>query len=489
MYNHGLGDCFLVRFARKDGDGTYNVLIDCGVNALVESAKSIMENVVRDIDATTNGHLDLVIVTHEHWDHVSGFSTQQAQSLFTAMDSIEEVWYAWTEDPSPANVLGHRLRAEREAKVRATRRAAAALPLLGDFAATERASRIGSLLGSFGYDTAEAMAPIDDTNERPIGKTRAAFEYLMKRSGTKVRYRRPSDVPTVLAGTSGVRAYVLGPPENEGLLKRSAPTKKGREVYEFGADLMMDEQLESALMRVAGITVTDDADCPFDSSFRRVAMTGGTGLPELDELKRTTWDAEPWRQIEHDWTAAVEALALNLDSHTNNTCLVIAFELEDEGRVLLFPGDAQIGNWLSWQDCKWSLGETTGSRTVTGPELLARTSLYKVGHHGSHNGTLRDLGLEQMTSDELVAFLPTHKAQAELNRWHEMPFKPLVQRLGERSGGRVVQSDPAVERPDDASLSALGERQRKAFNHSLQPGPGKPPLYWEISLPANPATL
>jgi hypothetical protein len=218
-------------------------------------------------------------------------------------------------------------------------------------------------------------------------------------------------------------------------------------------------------------------------------MTGGTGLPELDELKRTTWDAEPWRQIEHDWTAAVEALALNLDSHTNNTCLVIAFELEDEGRVLLFPGDAQIGNWLSWQDCKWSLGETTGSRTVTGPELLARTSLYKVGHHGSHNGTLRDLGLEQMTSDELVAFLPTHKAQAELNRWHEMPFKPLVQRLGERSGGRVVQSDPAVERPDDASLSALGERQRKAFNHSLQPGPGKPPLYWEISLPANPATL
>ena len=233
--------------------GLTDVLIDCGVNALVKSAKSIMEKVVRDIAETTKGHLDLVILTHEHWDHVSGFSTQQAQSLFGGMDSIDEVWYAWTEDPSPANVLGHRLRAEREAKVRATRRAAAALPLLGDFAATERARRIGSLLGSFGYDSAEATAPMPATNEQPIGKTRAAFEYLMKRRGTKVRYRRPTDAPTVLAGTDGVRAYVLGPPENEGLLKRSAPTKKGREVYEFGADLMIDEQLESALMRLAGL--------------------------------------------------------------------------------------------------------------------------------------------------------------------------------------------------------------------------------------------
>jgi len=33
---------------------------------------------------------------------------------------------------------------------------------------------------------------------------------------------------------------------------------------------------------------------------------------------------------------------------------------------------------------------------VTGPDLLARTVFYKVGHHGSHNATLRQQGLEQM---------------------------------------------------------------------------------------------
>jgi hypothetical protein len=41
-------------------------------------------------------------------------------------------------------------------------------------------------------------------------------------------------------------------------------------------------------------------------------------------------------------------LALQLDSDTNNTSLVLAFELGKSGRVLLFPGDAQVGNWLSW---------------------------------------------------------------------------------------------------------------------------------------------
>jgi hypothetical protein len=279
---------------------------------------------------------------------------------------------------------------------------------------------------------------------------------------------------------------VLGPPNDEGLIKRSEPTRKGREVYEFGADLMADEQLEAAFTRLAGPPPTSDSDCPFDSSFKRVIGTTSSPWPKLDALRHSTWDAEPWRQITHDWTAMAEALALNLDNHTNNTCLVIAFELEDHGRVLLFPGDAQVGNWLSWQDLTWSVHEAAGPTDVTGPQLLGRTAFYKVGHHGSHNGTLRDLGLEQMTSDELVAFLPVNKAQAETNGWHEMPFNPLVQRLLERSGGRVVQSDPAIAIPTATSLKVLAESQRKSFLESLAPGPGEPPLYWEFAFAASP---
>ena len=35
-------------------------------------------------------------------------------------------------------------------------------------------------------------------------------------------------------------------------------------------------------------------------------------------------------------------------------------------------------------------------KTVTGPDLLKRAIFYKVGHHGSHNATLSEKGLEQM---------------------------------------------------------------------------------------------
>ena len=116
--------------------------------------------------------------------------------------------------------------------------------------------------------------------------------------------------------------------------------------------------------------------------------------------------------------------------------------------------------------------------SVTGPELLQRTQFYKVGHHGSHNATLRALGLEQMTSEDLIAFVPVFKAQAVKNRWLEMPFEPLVKRLKEKTGGRLVFSDPAQKAPDSASLDTLSAKQRKAFIEGLT----EDPLYYEYSI-------
>ena len=58
-------------------------------------------------------------------------------------------------------------------------------------------------------------------------------------------------------------------------------------------------------------------------------------------------DPDAWRRIQGEWMAGAGEFALQLDSDTNNTSLALAFELPD-GRVLLFPGDAQVGNWESW---------------------------------------------------------------------------------------------------------------------------------------------
>lgn len=468
MYRHGLGDCFLVRLPR-DKAGTYNILIDCGLIAVAADPKPAMAKVVADIRKECDDHIDLVIMTHEHWDHASGFSTQQVQAEFDAID-IDEVWYAWTEDPE--SKLGKKLRRERAAKVRALHAAALALRSQNDPLAIKRAERVMSLLQFFGVADARDLGPLAAApGGGTIEKTRPAFEYLGKRRGVKTRYCYPEKPPITLPGVSGVRVFVLGPPQDEALIKRSAPTKRGKEVYELASESAAVDNLSMAFDRLGGSAKdAGGPDCPFDASVSVFASPrAGSPSPKLAALMTSTWDEpnEAWRKIDLDWTAAAETLALNLDTHTNNTCLVVAFELTETGRVLLFAADAQVGNWLSWQDTHWRVKEEGETTTVKGPDLLERTVFYKVGHHGSHNATLRALGLEQMSSDDLVAFVPVFKEQAEKNRWHEMPFSPLVKRLREKTGGRLVFSDEKLKAPSQADLDGLSAKQKKAFIAAL----------------------
>jgi len=475
MYRHGLGDCFLVRLPKSAAGESFNMLIDCGLISSAKDAKATMQQVVADIAETCANHLDLVVVTHEHWDHVSGFSTQQAQDAFDKIE-IDEVWYAWTEDPS--NKLGKKLREERAAKVNALQAAAVVLRGTETPVGMERAERVESILQFFGVESTDNLNALAAAGKSAVsGKSRNAFDYLHKRRGVKVRYCHPDNPPSALSGVAGVRAYMMGPPEDERLIKRSAPSKKGKEVYEFASDFAMDDNLAAAFERLGEPTESAGGlDCPFEWS---MSVYPGKGSAKLAQLMADTWEHEDfdWRKIELDWTASAETLALNLDSHTNNTCLVIALELVDSGKVLLFAGDAQVGNWLSWQDTKWNVKNGNDTQTVTGPDLLQRTTFYKVGHHGSHNATLRALGLEQMTSDDLVAFIPVSKEQAMKNRWREMPFEPLVQRLREKTGGRLVISDPAQDAPTVESLEGLTKGQKEEFMAGLV----DTPLYYEYS--------
>lgn len=470
MYRHGLGDCLLLRFAKRSAEGTFNVLIDCGLISVASGHKEKMTAVVEDIAEACEGRIDIAVMTHEHWDHASGFSEQQVQAAFDDFD-IREVWYAWTEDP--ANDLGCKLREERAAKVKAVSMAAKALAGIADNPlAARRSEDLGNLLGFFGVDLSAAKA-----GNGSIGKTRAAFEYLAMRPGVRVRYRHPSDHPYTLPGVDGVRVFAFGPPEDEMLLKKSRPTKSGREVYELTAELSVTASLDRAFDRLAsaGGANSDTSDCPFDESCHKKTPSN-----ELLQLQTDTWFApgEEWRQIELDWTQAAENLAINLDSHTNNTCLVLAFEFIDSGEVFLFPADAQVGNWLSWQDLRWKIRGDEGSEQVTAHDLLARTVFYKVGHHGSHNATLRDLGLELMTNENLTAFIPVMKAEAMKNRWKEMPFDPLVRRLNEKTRGRLLRTDDTAL-PNAISLQQLTAQERERFKSALVEGDDK--LYYELS--------
>ena len=112
--------------------------------------------------------------------------------------------------------------------------------------------------------------------------------------------------------------------------------------------------------------------------------------------------------------------------------------------------------------------------------------LYKVGHHGSHNATLREHGLELMRHDDLVALLPVDEefARGQHRPWN-MPFPPLHRRLRQRTKGRILRADrdrlPA--KPADVSQTVWdrfrADTMRSGGTKDGQ-GRGRGDGYWEV---------
>ena len=435
MYRQGLGDCFLVTF--DVGGDERHMMIDCGTLGATTTGVRLSD-AVADIRAVTGGHLHVLIATHEHWDHVAAFD--QLQTEFGKM-IIDHVWLAWTEDP--ADPL-----AQKVAKTKKDLGAALAelASALRSPAASPESQAVGegvaSVLGFFD-DGSLGAGKFSETVDR-------AMEFVRTGVGKKARYCRPGDGPFEESWLPGFRVFVLGPPRDEDALYNLGEHGSS-ELYSLAAGLRPAARLFMSGQPARVLQARDPterrefiAELPFDVRFRREAdaaatkeMFGGTYLAAGTE----------WRRVDEDWLHVASDLALQLDSATNNTSLVLAIERMADGKVLLFPADAQQGNWLSWHDAalQWKVKDGTTSRTVTAADLLARTVFYKVGHHSSHNATARKKGLELMgQTNELTAFIPVDRAVA-LKRnpqgsW-KMPALALYRRLLEKCQGRVARSD------------------------------------------------
>lgn len=464
MYRHGLGDCFLVTFHPKKAPR--HLLIDCGVILGTKNAQKKMKEVLGDVLKETGGKVHAIVATHEHWDHVSGFV--QAKDEFSKLKT-DELWFAWTE--APHDKLANSLRKTREAKHAKIR---AALQLWSKTAAyasdDERKNveaQIGiaeSVLGFFGEPTtADALGAAG----RP--GTADAMAYLKTERKEAKRFLEPG-TSFALEGVDDVRVFVLGPPRDEAALKKLLPSKREPETYGVAPLTLAGAffaAVDAADSPEPALPEEDAFRYPFDSSYR---ITG-------DDLARDVFytghyaNGPEWQKIDLQWLSTARDLALALDNETNNTSLVLAFEIGVDGPVLLFPGDAQVGNWLSWADMEFRV---PGRGKVTTGELLERTTFYKVGHHASHNATLREHGLERMTHEDLQAMIPVFSAMARQKGWGQMPFRPLLKRLDEKTKGRVLRSDRSI--PAEADLRGLGAKARATFKKNAT----EDPLYFDL---------
>jgi hypothetical protein len=444
MYRQGLGDCFLLTCS--DGNDESHLLIDCGVLKGTGDAEKRMQDVAQSVHDTTNGKLDRLIVTHEHWDHLSGFL--QAGTIFDTFE-VGEVWLAWTEDPQ--DELANELRKRKEKRLNGIVAAAKLADRNETPAARRTTAQLESLLNFHG-----------DLGLAGTKTTGKALEWVKARQAP-VNYLRPGDQLFDLAGLPGIRLYVLGPPHDSRLIKRSDPSKKHPEVYELAAA----EGSHQGFLAAAEALAEDQkpGGQPFDGFFR---VDEAEARNENELWKKYYAKGRSWRRVDDDWLGYAGQLALQLDSDTNNTSLVLAFELSSGGDVLLFPGDAQVGNWLSWESLEWQIPEGAATRTVKSDDLLARTVLYKVGHHGSHNATLREKGLELMASKELAAMIPVNRVTAKKMDWL-MPFPALLRRLVEKTHGRVMDAERGL---DDAAAQDLSDADWARFiaRTDVQPG-------------------
>ncbi len=382
-YQVGFGDCFLLTFQYAPDDERH-ILIDFGSTgfpASVTSPDKQMLEVANDIKERCNGQLDIVVATHRHKDHISGFTTNKEKNA--SGDIIrgcepKVVIQPWTEDPALAEdalTSGQRLAAASTSDVSTKKSHAKNLLNMGRISnnllkEAEHFSDTSKFLTTMTQTVASQIKFLAEdagffavTEKKAGGKSKkisniSAVENLNTMTG-KHHYVEYGSKLNLAALLPGVKVTVLGPPT----IKQYEAVQKQR-----------SKDKEEFWMLYAA---TSDAGGEFidgeETLFPQAKLYDEGYIPP-----RARWFVRNLRAIRGDQLLQI---ARTMDQALNNTSVILLFEVGDE--KLLFPGDAQIENW------EYALKFAPEAKKNI--NLLKETTLYKVGHHGSRNATPKTL--------------------------------------------------------------------------------------------------
>ncbi len=463
MYKGGTGDCFLLQF-KKGTRVNFNMMIDCG---FIHGGKAQFEKVAEDIQDKTGGIIDLLVVTHEHADHINGFD--KARHFFDQF-TFKKVWFAWTENDEDA--IANDYRANRSELSKALNIAVSRLQGLDKSQYYEKTLKDEMNSGLMIAGKKKFIHSLSSLNElnllkaaggQPLPTMVEKFkEFLVIKPDTDVDLLEPGDVRSGLAGAPGIRFYVLGPPKDYNLLNETEDEEDNYEQRESPS--RKDFAFLSAL---DATSITDQsAKLPFDAEYE---------LGDQPNPLRSKYEREgDWRKIDYDWLYSAGSLAMRYERSINNTSLALAIQFEGSERVLLFPADAELGNWKSWHmGLKWPVkikGELV-KKDIS--YLLEKTIFYKVGHHLSHNGTATHLGLDLMTSDELTAMATLDFKKINDGWLNTMPNDLLSAELIKKCKGKLFVNGDHLKilanmKTDRVTIKKTNETAMKKLNEKFK---------------------
>lgn len=437
MYRGGTGDFFVLLF-KSGTKATFKMVIDCGC---INGGKDTFAPLVKDMAALTEGIVDVLVVTHEHADHINGF--EKAAELFQTV-TIKKVWMAWTENTN--DPLANDLRKNHAKTKMALAEAVGRLRALADEGYFENVfdqSAFKKVLLDGTRFFLNGLGELQSLNEglpSPLSldanqlSTMEDFlrENKIIKPATPVEFLEPGELLEKIPGATGIRFYVLGPPKSISGL--SLEEKKGENFEKREKPSSTDFAFTDAL------APEETAALPFEQD-HEWAAADDILQPDQTETLKMTYDNpdNAWRKIDHDWLFSAGNLALRFEKSINNTSLALALQFIDSERVLLFPGDAELGNWLSWHDenLSWNIKQGDETKTVNATYLLENTVFYKVGHHLSQNGTAKGKGLDLMKSSDLSA-MATLAFNKILSGWlNTMPNDLLSAELIRKTKGKL----------------------------------------------------
>jgi hypothetical protein len=388
MYRVGFGDFFVVSVPAADGPK--HILIDCGVHAGdIHSIKGAVAQMAHD----TQSQLALIIMTHRHADHISGFAL--CRDVFRDF-TVERVWMSWFENPdnSKAAALQSKL--------------------------TALAARLNLALAARSDDESAELRHMAENITGPAGGGSNAIALQVLHGGFKnkpaIDYYQAGDRPTLPESlkNAGLEARILGPPIDPALVAQ------------------MDNKAHQYLAGAAA------AACAVITPIARAYRVEASAYPPEALL--------PTRELLEQGILAEQpdmlaAQAKQADNTLNNQSLVVLFEFR--GRTLLFAGDAQWGNWENFlYGGPVGLSQHT-ALTDRARAVLGKLSFYKVGHHGSTNATPIDV--VSALSADCVAMCSTEPGPyGSAERGTEVPRQPLIAALDSKLQHHLARSDQVL---------------------------------------------